>query len=140
MRTTSNPEKEVVKVILGYTEDVTSCDCCGKEDLKGTYAVSLNDEISYFGSVCAFKIQGVTYEEQKEVKKAFVKRVKAQDKLKSMEAEHNGTDHSLVKMFRFVEAKKLDLMAFINKYGKKVDENDFYTAYAIGHVVKCIDK
>lgn len=131
---------ETEKIILGFTDEITECDCCGKHDLKGTYAVSLNGTISYFGSVCAFKVHAVSYEEQKEVKKTFVKRTKAIDKLKEMEANYNGTQYALVKMFRFVEAKKLDVMAFINKYGKKCDENDYYTAYEIGHVVKCIDK
>lgn len=140
MKTTNTPEKEIVKTILGYTDEITTCDCCGKADLKGTYAIDFNGDISYYGSVCAFKVQGVTFEEQKEVKKTFVKRMKAEEKLKAMEAEHNGTEYSLVKMFRFVEAKKLDVMAFINKYGKKFDENDYYTAYSIGHVVKMINK
>ena len=74
------------------------------------------------------------------MKKAYTKRIKATEKLAQMEAEYNGTQYALVKMFRFVEEKKLDVMAFINKYGKKCDENDYYIAYEIGHVVKCIDK
>lgn len=132
--------EKIEKKILGYTDEITTCDCCGKVDLKGTYAIDFEGDIAYYGSVCAFKVHSVSYEEQKEVKKTFVKRMKAEDKFKEMEAAHNGTDYSLVKMLRFVEAKKLDLMAFINKYGKKFDENDYYTAYEIGHVVKCIDK
>ena len=129
-----------MKKIIGYTDSINECDCCGRVDLKGTYCVELDGEELYFGSICAFKVHGITEDEQKEMKKTFVKRVKAEDKLKAMEAEHNGTEHSLVKMFRFVEAKKLDVMAFINKYGKKFDENDYYTAYSIGHVVKMINK
>jgi hypothetical protein len=57
-----------------------------------------------------------------------------------MESEYNGTQYSLVKMFRFVEQKKLDVIAFINKYGVKFDENDYYVAYSIGHIVKMIYK
>lgn len=140
MKTTSNPEKEIVKTILGYTDEITTCDCCGKVDLKGTYAIDFNGDISYYGSICAFKVQGVTFEEQKEVKKTFVKRIKAEEKFKAMESAHNGTDYSLVKMLRFVEAKKLDLVAFINKYGKKIDENNYATWYSIGHVCKSINK
>lgn len=130
----------IEKKILGFTDEITTCDCCGKVDLKGTYAIDFEGDISYYGSVCAFKVHAVSYDEQKEVKKSFVKRIKATEKLKQMEAEYNGTQYSLVKMFRFVEEKKLDVMAFINKYGKKMDENDYYTTYSIGHVVKCIDK
>jgi len=140
MKTTNNPDKEVVKRILGYTEEITSCDCCGKVDLKGTYAIDFNGSITYYGSVCAFKVQGIAFEEQKEVKKSFVKRMKATEKLKQMESEYNGTDYSLVKMLRFVESKNLDLTSFIQKYGKVCDENSYYIAYQIGHVVKNISK
>lgn len=143
MKITNNPEKEITKIILGYTDEVTSCDCCGKVDLKGTYAIDLNGDISYYGSVCAFKIQGVTFEEQKEVKKAYVKRMKAEEKFKELETEYNAnfkTDYKLVKMLRFVENKKLDLKSFILKYGKLIDENIYYKAYAIGHIVKTIQK
>ena len=128
------------KSILGYSDDVTSCDCCGKSDLKGTYTVLLNGNINYFGSVCAFKVHAISYEEQKIIKKTHLKRMKSSEKLAKMEAEFNGTDYSLVKMLRFVESRGLDLMAFIKKYGKKFDENDFYIAYSIGHVVKMINK
>ena len=134
--------ERIEKKILGFTEEITTCDCCGKEDLKGTYAIDWEGTIAYYGSVCAFKVHGATIEEQKEVKKEYKARVKATDKFKMMEAEYETakTDYRLVKMLRFVEAKKLDLMAFILKYGKKFDENDYYTAYAIGHVTKLIDK
>lgn len=134
--------ERIEKKILGFTEEITTCDCCGKEDLKGTYAIDWEGTIAYYGSVCAFKVHGATIEEQKEVKREYKARIKATDKFKMMEAEYETakTDYRLVKMLRFVEAKKLDLMAFILKYGKKCDENDYYTAYAIAHVVKCIDK
>jgi len=41
--------------ILGITNDVTSCDKCGKQNLKLTVALSLDDtgEVSYYGSDCA---------------------------------------------------------------------------------------
>lgn len=129
-----------MKKILGYVDSINACDCCGRVDLKGTYCVEIDGEQLNYGSICAFKVHGITEDEQKEMKKTFVRRVKAEDKLKAMEAEYNGTQYALVKMFRFVEAKNLDVMAFINKYGKIVDENDHYIAYSIGHIVKCINK
>lgn len=138
--TKRNNMETIEKKILGFTEEITVCDCCGKADLKGTYAIDWEGTIAYYGSVCAFKVHGATIEEQKEVKKAYSKRMKATEKLAQMESEYNGTEYALVKMFRFVEEKKLDVMAFINKYGKKCDENDYYVAYSIGHVVKCINK
>lgn len=55
MQTTT--EKEIVKLYrnLGFTEDVTICSCCGRVDLKGTYAIenTITGEISYLGCICA---------------------------------------------------------------------------------------
>lgn len=50
-------ETEQVYRNLGFTEDVTACDCCGKTDLKGTYCIEnlQTGEIMYFGCVCAAK-------------------------------------------------------------------------------------
>lgn len=48
------------KTILGYTEDFTSCDCCGRNDLRGTFAVSTEQgDISYYGCVCVNKMMGI---------------------------------------------------------------------------------
>lgn len=43
--------------ILGYTTDFNVCDCCGKEDLKGTIAIlAVNyDVVLHFGTTCAAK-------------------------------------------------------------------------------------
>lgn len=39
--------------VLGFTEDYTDCDCCGRCKLKGTYAVQYEDgQIIHFGSRC----------------------------------------------------------------------------------------
>jgi hypothetical protein len=129
-----------MKTIIGYTDSINECDCCGKTNLKGTYCIDLDGVELYYGSVCAFKNHGVTIEEQKELKKEYTIRLKATEKFAIMESEYNGTQYSLVKMFRFVEEKKLDVINFINKYGKICDENDYYTAYSIGHIVKMINK
>ena len=129
-----------MKTIIGYTDSINECDCCGKTNLKGTYCIDLDGVELYYGSVCAFKNHGVTIEEQKELKKEYTITLKATEKFAIMESEYNGTQYSLVKMFRFVEEKKLDVINFINKYGKICDENDYYTAYSIGHIVKMINK
>jgi|694.fasta_scaffold84330_2 hypothetical protein len=131
---------EAEKIILGFTEEITDCDCCGKSDLKGTYAISLNGYISYFGSVCAFKIHAVSYKEQKEIKKECKRRVKAADKLKQMEADYNGTQYQMDQMLKFVEKSNLDITAFILKYGKVVDELKDFFIYNIGSKCKAIPK
>ena len=41
--------------VLGYTTDFNQCDCCGREDLKGTIAMLDidNDVVVHFGTGCA---------------------------------------------------------------------------------------
>lgn len=40
--------------ILGLTDAVNTCDCCGKKNLKRTVAVEQNDGgIEYYGVICA---------------------------------------------------------------------------------------
>ncbi|KKI36003.1 hypothetical protein VI03_24785 [Burkholderia vietnamiensis] len=45
--------------VLGFEEAITTCDCCGKAKLKGTFAVERDDgEILYYGSVCVTRHTG----------------------------------------------------------------------------------
>ena len=39
---------------LGTSDEVSTCDCCGRKDLKSTVALSIDDgEAVYFGVTCA---------------------------------------------------------------------------------------
>lgn len=39
---------------LGTTDDVTTCDCCGRTNLKSTVAISIDDaDPVYYGVTCA---------------------------------------------------------------------------------------
>lgn len=142
MKTTNNPDKVLEVRLLGFTEEITNCACCGKSDLKGTYAIDINGDLTYFGSVCAFKLHGVSYDEQKKVKSERKARLKAEDKLKQMESEGRTDAYWITKMLKFVESKpnSLDLNVFILKYGKPFDDTKYYTAYQVGNVVKMITK
>ena len=62
--------------IIGFTDSVNACECCGKTELKGTYCINLNGIELYYGSVCAFKSHGLTINEQKELKLSFTKEQK----------------------------------------------------------------
>lgn len=46
--------------ILGIEEAITTCDCCGKSNLKRTVAVSVNGDIRHYGCVCATRHTGKT--------------------------------------------------------------------------------
>jgi Cys-tRNA synthase (O-phospho-L-seryl-tRNA:Cys-tRNA synthase) len=44
--------------ILGTTDEVTSCDCCGRTNLKKTVALLVNDFPKFFGVDCAAAAMG----------------------------------------------------------------------------------
>lgn len=45
--------------LIGFTETETTCGCCGKTDLKGTYQF---DNGMFYGSECAKNVTGVSSE------------------------------------------------------------------------------
>ena len=65
-----------MKKVIGFTDSVTTCECCGKSELKGTYCIDLDGVELYYGSVCAFENHGLTTDEQKELKSTFAKEQK----------------------------------------------------------------
>lgn len=40
-------------LFLGWTDEVTACDLCGKTDLKSTAALEVDGETVFYGCVCA---------------------------------------------------------------------------------------
>ncbi len=50
--------------IIGYTDSITECECCGKINLKGTYCLDIEGDEFYYGSVCA-KNHNISTDEQK---------------------------------------------------------------------------
>lgn len=65
-----------MKTIIGYTDSITECECCGKLNLKGTYCIDIDGTELYYGSVCAFKNHGISIDEQKKLKAKFTKEQK----------------------------------------------------------------
>lgn len=52
--------------VLGITEQVNTCDCCGKSDLKRTVAIMdmETQEINYYGTTCAAKVEKFSCENE----------------------------------------------------------------------------
>ena len=57
--------KELKYKILGFNDDQCECDVCGKQELKGTYAIEdlASGEIFRAGSTCGAKMAGWTTKE-----------------------------------------------------------------------------
>jgi len=41
--------------ILGISDEVTTCECCGKSGLKRTVVISCGDGMKFYGTSCASK-------------------------------------------------------------------------------------
>lgn len=55
------PQSHPVMKALYITEEVDTCDCCGRTDLKATIAMQLNDGgILHYGRTCAARNSGKT--------------------------------------------------------------------------------
>lgn len=44
--------------VLGFSDEITVCDCCGKRNLAGTFAVDTGTNVLHYGSVCVSKVYG----------------------------------------------------------------------------------
>lgn len=124
-----------MKKIIGYTDSVNECDCCGRTELKGTYCIELDGVELYYGSVCAFKSHGVTKEEKEIAVNEFkVKknRVKKEQQLNLMLSESRGTDFDKRKIIAFVRKKGFDFVEFLKKHAQSTEKELHYTVYQYG--------
>lgn len=84
--------------ILGFTQEVTVCDRCGKTELKGTYAIEVNGETLYLGSTCISHRFEMTEKEAKQFisseKKRFLaeKRARLNELYKAKDEATKGLD------------------------------------------------
>ena len=74
---------------LGTTDEVTTCDCCGKADLKMTVAIMDDEggEALYFGTSCAARALKIGIKEVK-AGTAAADRAKAEAKRAEVAAKH----------------------------------------------------
>ena len=91
---------DIVTFKVGVTDEVTQCDCCGKENLKKTVVFAVDDEsdfdrdYAYLGSDCAVKALGTKKANQKVKVSGTVK----QEQLETVEllGKKNGQQAKLI--------------------------------------------
>lgn len=45
--------------VLGFNDEITTCDCCGKRNLRGTFAIETDGgDTLFYGSVCVGRVYG----------------------------------------------------------------------------------
>lgn len=107
--------------IIGYTDQINECDCCGKKELKGTYVMADEmDNEMYFGKVCGAKHANWSMSEFSENLTAFKTKMKRNEKVAQL-----------------VETLKIEIekIGWYSKYAKYHDgsfaQNDFFAERAI---------
>lgn len=67
MQQTEKPKHVAKFIVLGSTDEVNTCDCCGKSNLKATWAVEMIDSpeggVLHYGSTCVTRNTGKTMKE-----------------------------------------------------------------------------
>jgi hypothetical protein len=124
-----------MKKIIAFTDSITTCECCGKSGLKGTYCVEIDGVELYYGSTCAKKEHGITDEAQKEAIvsfKAEIKKEKALQSLSEMAVEAKGNFFKERKVVAFIKKQGLDLISFIEKNARMTEDTKFYISYEYG--------
>lgn len=113
--------------IIGFTDKVNDCDCCGRTELNGTYCISIDGNELYYGVTCATNVTNYTKEVIiKEVKKIEVE--KNIDKLVS-EAKN---EYSKNKVIKTAIKKGITKSEFLLKYGEVIDELTTAKCYQYG--------
>lgn len=103
--------------IIGFTDKVTDCDCCGKSDLKGTYCVSIDGNEFYYGSTCAANKTGISPKETK----AIIKKNDLDEKISDL-VKDASNQYLRNKVFKLAEKKGILKIDFLLKYGEIIDE------------------
>ena len=93
--------KETMNKILGITNDVTQCECCGRNDLKSTVIIATEDSIiiGYFGSTCATNyVAGTGAEIEKRAKRATRERNAMKAEIDQQVASIMATERDLINL------------------------------------------
>lgn len=116
--------------ILGFTDEVTYCDLCGKMELKGTYVIETdNGEILHYGSTCASKI----IDKEISTIKADVKKIELINEIDTQILSCK-TDASKLKLYKIAMKGGFDKIEFFKKYGKCTGEDKFQYYYSFAHL------
>lgn len=121
--------------IIGFTDSVNECDCCGKQNLKGTYCISVDGSEFYYGATCAKNATGIPTKDIKEAA-TKIKNIEATDLLMS-EAK---AEYTRVKIY--TQAIKKGIYTkddFFKKYGTIDHSSNWETFYNFAHLTHRIN-
>jgi len=113
--------------IIGFTDKVNECDCCGRTELKGTYCISIEGNELYYGVTCAANVTNYTTE----VIKKEVKKIEIEKNIAELVSEAK-YQHLQNKVFKLALKKGISKSEFLLKYGEVIDELTTAKCYQYG--------
>lgn len=114
--------------IIGFTDKINECDCCGKTELKGTYCISIDGNEFYYGSTCASNTINISSDEiKKEVKK-----IELEKSIKEMVLNAK-FEYQQNKVFKLAIKKGINKDEFLLKHGKIIDVMNNMKCYQYGN-------
>lgn len=126
-------------IFKGISENVTECDCCGKMELKKTVVLlnTVTNDFEYFGTTCAKKAANWSTDEFKAQKDNYKKE---QHIITSDENIKNTKGIKKANICQKAIDKGYSKDELFIKHGEVIDENKYYTCYAIEHLTHMINK
>lgn len=122
-------------ILLGTTEDVTTCDCCGKSELKKTIAFDNGGITVYYGVVCASKETGKSTDEIK----SGIKQIENETKVDNLFVDAKSETKKL-KALAMADKMGMNMDDIFLKYGDFDHETKWEKIYTIGNKVRAIRK
>jgi len=122
--------------IIGSTDSVNECDCCGKVDLKFTYVMTNEDGVElYYGATCGAKAAGISTLTLKETVKSINFNAKVEELVKDATSQYLQD-----KVLKFLTKKGDNLDAFFKKFGEMIDDMGLCECYSFGSKCRIINK
>jgi hypothetical protein len=115
--------------IIGFTDSVNECDCCGKQNLKGTYCVNIDGKEFYYGSKCASNAIGL---DEREIK-SIDSKIKTTQNIDLQMAGAN-TDYQKAKIVKIAISKGYSKDDFFKKHGEIIETTPWENVYGIAHI------
>lgn len=121
--------------IIGFTDKVNECDCCGRTELKGTYCIYIDGNEFYYGSSCASN----TIKVSSDYIKKEIKKIELELTIKEL-VENAKTELSQRNALKLALKKGFDKIDFFLKFGKIEEENDFGCFYNYANINLWVNK
>lgn len=110
--------------VLGTTNDVTECECCGRQNLKMTVALSFDDaEAVYYGTTCAAR---ATQWSALDIKRA------------AREADKKALDRKSAEMYRMSRERDRRLQAGLDALAPEFAGNRIRQFEALGGLLEAL--